>query len=340
MTIWFYKVLTTINMKAEKVRQLFQWYEESDQKSINVKTVPYMGIAPIQDLVNKILYDGGKVLYITGEVKEKVLISQYMKNRGFTSISLHQDFEINEQEALVICDYFQALRVKEMYDLVIYDDVNSFPIHKKPEMQQLIGFIFSKCRKVIAYSFETVFMGMDVIEVPMAGRSGFVSEPRVIETRLNLDEFVPTSVYEYLLWFVFEKKKVLLLTSDKKVKRKVSRFLSKVDEAMESCILDVDEIGTKTMKELCKDQEKPYIFITDDLDDYLDVETNFEIIIHGADSARYSYRELLFFCLRTGFYEEMNGEIIMLCQHTTRDMERTRELTRHFNKILWEEGFE
>ncbi len=48
------------------------------------------------------------------------------------------------------------------------------------------------------------------------------------------------------------------------------------------------------MKELVKDVEKPYIFITDDLDDYLDVETNFEIIIHGSDSTRYSYRELLF----------------------------------------------
>lgn len=327
-------------MKVEKKQQLLRWYMEGEQKAINIKTVPYMGIEPLKELVNKVLYDGGRVLYITGEMKEHVLISQYMRNLGFSSISLHQDIEINEKESLVICDYFQALRIREQYDLVVYDDVNSFPIHKKPEMQHLIGFIFPRCKKVVAYSFEAVFMGMDVLEVPMAGRSGFVSEPRVIETRLNLDEFVPTSVYEYLLWFVYEKKKVLFLTADKKVKRKVSRFLSKVDESLESCIFDVDEIGTKTMKELVKDLEKPYIFITDDLDDYLDVETNFEIIIHGSDSSRYSYRELLFLCLRTGFYEEMNGEVIMLCQHITRDMERTKELTRHFNKVLWEEGFE
>jgi late competence protein required for DNA uptake (superfamily II DNA/RNA helicase) len=263
-----------------------------------------------------------------------------MRDLGIDSISVHQDLEINEKESLVICDYLQALRVREEYDLVIYDDVNSFPIHKKPEMQHLIGFIFPKCRKVVAYSFELVFMGMDVIEVPMAGKSGFVSEPRVLETRLNLDEFVPTSVYEYLLWFVFEKKKVLFVTTNKKVKKKVARFLTKIDESLESCIYDVDEIGTTTMRELCSDHTKSNIFITDNLDDYVDMETNFEIIIHGADASRYSYRELIFLCLRSGYYDEMNGEVLMICQNVTRDIEKTRDLARHYNKVLWDEGFE
>jgi len=327
-------------MKTEKRMQLFSWYETSQEKAINMKTVPYMGIEPVRDLVEKVLKENGRVLYITGEDKDRVLIVRAMRDQGMDSISVHQDLEINEKESLVICDYLQALRVREEYDLVIYDDVNSFPIHKKPEMQHLIGFIFPKCRKVVAYSFELVFMGMDVIEVPMAGKSGFVSEPRVLETRLNLDEFVPTSVYEYLLWFVFEKKKVLFVTTNKKVKKKVARFLTKIDESLESCIYDVDEIGTKTMRELCSDHTKSHIFITDNLDDYVDMETNFEIIIHGADASRYSYRELIFLCLRSGYYDEMNGEVLMICQNVTRDIEKTRDLARHYNKVLWDEGFE
>lgn len=327
-------------MKTEKRMQLFSWYETSQEKAINMKTVPYMGIEPVKDLVEKVLKENGRVLYITGEDKDRVMIVRAMRDLGIDSISVHQDLEINEKESLVICDYLQALRVREEYDLVIYDDVNSFPIHKKPEMQHLIGFIFPKCRKVVAYSFELVFMGMDVIEVPMAGKSGFVSEPRVLETRLNLDEFVPTSVYEYLLWFVFEKKKVLFVTTNKKVKKKVARFLTKIDESLESCIYDVDEIGTKTMRELCSDHTKSHIFITDNLDDYVDMETNFEIIIHGADASRYSYRELIFLCLRSGYYDEMNGEVLMICQNVTRDIEKTKDLARHYNKVLWDEGFE
>lgn len=327
-------------MKTEKKIELLNWYETSTEKAINMKTVPYMGIEPVKDLIEKVLKDGGRVLYITGEDKEKVLIVKAMRYLGFDSISVHQDLEINEKESLVICDYLQALRVREEYELVVYDDVNSFPVHKKPEMQHLIGFIYPRCRKVVAYSFETVFMGMKVIEIPMEGKSGFVSEPRILETRLNLEEFVPTSVYEYLLWFVFEKKSVLFLTTNKKVKKKVARYLTKIDESLENCIYDVDEIGTKAMKELCDDHSKPHIFITDDLDDHLDMETNFEIIIHGADENRYSYRELIFLCLRSGYYDELNGEVLMLCQNVTRDIEKTRDLARHFNKVLWDEGFE
>lgn len=327
-------------MKTEKKQQLMNWYEDSPDKAINIKTVPYMGVEPIRDLVKKVLFEGGRVLYITGEDKEKVLMVKEMRTAGFDSISLHQDMEIREDESFVVCDYLQAMRVKGHYSLVVYDDVNSFPVHKKPEMQQLIGFIYPRCEKVIAYSFETVFMGMGVLEVPMAGRSGFISEPRILETRLNLDEFIPNSVYEYLLWFVFEKKKVLFLTTNKKVKQKMARFLSKIDETLESSIYDVDEIGTNRMKELCTDESKAHIFITDDLEDYVGVETNLEIIIHGADSSRYSYRELIFLCLRSGYYDELNGEVIMLCQTVTRDIEKTRDMTRHFNKVLWDEGFE
>ena len=55
-------------MKVDKKRQLFHWYMEGEQKAINIKTVPYMGIEPLKELVNKVLYDGGRVLYITGEM--------------------------------------------------------------------------------------------------------------------------------------------------------------------------------------------------------------------------------------------------------------------------------
>ena len=327
-------------MKIKKKEEIIDWYVNSPDKSLNIKTVPYRGVEPILDLTAMVLQKKGKVLYITGEDKEKVLLVEELRKQGLDSFSLHQEYEIQEDQDLVVCDYYQALRITKQYDLVIYDDINSFPVHKKPEMQQLIGLIYPKCIKVIAYSFDTVFFGVEVIDVPLSARSGFVSEPRILETRLNLEEFIPTSVYEYLLWFVIEKKKVLFITDNKKVKRKVSRFLMKIDENLEKCIYDVDEIGTKVMVELSKDMTQPHIFITDDLDDYLEVPNNLEIIIHGADSSRYSYRELIFFCLRSGYFNELNGEVILLCQTVTRDIEKTRDMARYFNKILWEEGFE
>ncbi len=327
-------------MKKNYVAKIQNWYDLSKDKAVNVQTVPYRGIEPFKNLVLEILKEEGRVLYITGEDKDHVLMVDELKKNDYTKISVHQTLEINENENFVVCDYNQALRVREKYDLVIYDDVNSFPLHQKPEMHQLISLLYPRAQKIISYSFEIVFMGMDIIEIPLAERSGFVTEPRILETRLNLDEFVPTSVYEYLLWFVYEKKNVLFLTTNKKVKKKVARFLSKVDEAFESCIFDVDEIGTKKMEELSQDESSAHIFISDNLYDYMSIQSNLEIVIHGADNPRYSYRELIFLCLRSGYYDDLNGEVLMLCQNITRDIEKTRELSRHFNKVIWEEGFE
>lgn len=327
-------------MKKNYAAKLKNWYENSEDKALNIKTVPYRGIEPFRGLVMEILEKKGKVLYITGEDKDRVLMVDELKKINYTHVSIHQTLEINENENLVVVDYFQALRVREKYDLVIYDDVNSFPLHQKPEMHQLISLLYPRAKKIISYSFEVVFMGMEIIEIPLAERSGFVTEPRILETRLNLDEFVPTSVYEYLLWFVYEKKNVLFLTTNKKVKKKVARFLSKIDDAFESCIYDVDEIGTKKMEELSEDETCAHIFISDDLDDYISIKSNLEIVIHGADNPRYSYRELIFLCLRSGYYDDLNGEVLMLCQNITRDIEKTRDLCRHFNKVIWDEGFE
>ena len=84
-------------MKTEKRMQLFSWYETSQEKAINMKTVPYMGIEPVRDLVEKVLKENGRVLYITGEDKDRVLIVRAMRDLGIDSISVHQDMEINEK---------------------------------------------------------------------------------------------------------------------------------------------------------------------------------------------------------------------------------------------------
>ena len=49
-------------MKTEKKIELLNWYETSAEKAINIKTVPYMGIEPVKDLIEKVLKDGGRVL--------------------------------------------------------------------------------------------------------------------------------------------------------------------------------------------------------------------------------------------------------------------------------------
>lgn len=317
-------------MSGELAERLKEWYEKSLNKALNLVAVPYMGIGPVRELCESVLESNGRILYITGDEKD----SQLLTDALFDGI-LPEGLEQN----LTICGYQDALSASGEYDLAIYDDVNSFPFRRKVEIQNLIGYIFPRCKRLVAYSFEEILLNVESLEIPMGGTGEYVSEPRIIETRVNIDDEIPVSIYEYLLWFVYEKKNVLLFTGDRIKTRRLTRYLAKVDDSIMSYVTDVNMVGTLGMTELVKDTTRAHIFFTDDIDDFIKVPVNFEIIVHGADSPQYNYRELLFLCLRSGYCNNENGEVIFLCQAQTPDIERTKNMTRHFNKVLWEKGY-
>jgi hypothetical protein len=317
-------------LSGELAERLKEWYEKSLNKALNLVAVPYMGIGPVRELCESVLESNGRILYITGDEKD----SQLLTDALFDGI-LPEGLEQN----LTICGYQDALSASGEYDLAIYDDVNSFPFRRKVEIQNLIGYIFPRCKRLVAYSFEEILLNVESLEIPMGGTGEYVSEPRIIETRVNIDDEIPVSIYEYLLWFVYEKKNVLLFTGDRIKTRRLTRYLAKVDDSIMSYVTDVNMVGTLGMTELVKDTTRAHIFFTDDIDDFIKVPVNFEIIVHGADSPQYNYRELLFLCLRSGYCNNENGEVIFLCQAQTPDIERTKNMTRHFNKVLWEKGY-
>ncbi len=317
-------------MSDESAKRLKEWYQKSQQRALNLVAVPYMGIGPVRELCESVLESNGRLLYITGDEKD----SQLLTDALFDGI-MPEGLERN----LTICGYLEALSVSGEYDLAIYDDVNSFPYRRKGEVQNLIGYIFPRSKRLVAYSFEEILLNVETVEIPMGGTGEYVSEPRIIETRVNIDDEIPVSIYEYLLWFVYEKKNVLVFTGDRIKSRRLSRYLAKVDDSIMAYVTDVNTVGTIGMAELVKDTSRAHIFVTDDLDDFLGVPVNFEIIVHGADSPQFNYRELVFLCLRSGYCNEENGEVIFLCQTQTPDIERTKNMTRHFNKVLWEKGY-
>lgn len=317
-------------LSDELTKGLKEWFQRSKSKALNLVAVPYMGIEPVREICESVLESDGRVLYITGDEKESQLLMDALFD-GITPEGLEQN--------LTVCGYQDALSASGEYDLAIYDDLNSFPYRRKVEVQNLIGYIFPRCKKLIAFSFEEILLNVETIEIPMGGTGEYVSEPRIIETRVNIDDEIPVSIYEYLLWFVYEKKNVLIFTGDRIKSRRLTRYLAKVDDSIMGYVIDVNTVGTMGMSELVKDTEKAHIFVTDDIDDFLGVPVNFEIIVHGADSIQFSYRELLFLCLRSGYCNDENGEVIFLCQTQTPDIERTKNMTRHFNKVLWEKGY-
>lgn len=317
-------------MAGDLSKRLIEWYEKSSSKALNLVAVPYMGVEPVRELCEAVLKLNGRLLYITGDEKESQLILDTLFDGA-----IPEGLEDN----LTICGYQDALSASGEYDLAIYDDINSFPYRRKVEVQNLVGYIFPRCKRLITYSFEEILLNVETVEIPMGGTGEYVSEPRIIETRVNIDDEIPVSIYEYLLWFVYEKKNVLVFTGDRIKSRRLSRYLAKVDDSIMAYVTDVNTVGTMGMAEMVKDTSRAHIFVTDDLDDFLGVPVNFEIIVHGADSPEFNYRELLFLCIRSGYCNSENGEVIFLCQNQTQDIEKAKNMTRHFNKVLWEKGY-
>lgn len=319
-------------MNTNKVQD-FYFYKE--QNEINMVTVPYRGIDPIEHLVIKRIQEKGRVLYITGEKKEESLIYKRLKVLGIDSIYDTEDFEFG----INIINFDEGLKIVENYDLLIYDDVNSFPEHTKLEIQNLVGYLHGKCKKIVAYSIEPIFNGIEVIEIPLKGRSGFITEPRVIETRLDIKACFPNSIYEYIVWFRTENRKALFITQDEKSKNNIKEFLIDIDEDYKYNIIDIDDMDISEIKKYAYKEDRPYIFISSTIRELLDVGINFEIIVAGADSDKFDYRKLLFLTLRTGYIDNTNGELVLLCKTVNTNIKKTQDTARYYNKVIWDAEF-
>ncbi|NLC66191.1 MAG: hypothetical protein GX752_04530 [Clostridium sp.] len=322
-------------MSLLKTRKVQDFYYYTEKKEINMVTVPYRGIEPVENLVVKTIMEKGRVLYVTGETKESALISLRLKELELDYIYEKEDFDFG----IHLINFNEGIKIKKEYDLLVYDDVNSFPEHTKLEAQNLVGYLYNKCTKTVAYSIEPIFNETEVIEIPLKGRSGFITEPRVIETRVNIHEAVPNFIYDYLLWFISENRKILYITQNNENKNNIIEFLLSINEKYEDIIVDIDNMDMDEIKRYAYTEEKPYIFIASTIRELLDIKVNFEIILAGADSEKYDYRKLIFLALRTGFINDINGELLLLCKTPSLDVKKAQDISRYYNRVIWDSEF-
>lgn len=300
--------------------ELVNWYKNSTVKGINVVTVPYRGL----DLLHPVLSyfkDGGRLLYITGEKK------------GLDQLSnLFKDFS-NVPE---IVDFNGALEVSNEYDLIIYDDVNSYPAHTKTEMHTLLTYLYKKTNKIIAYSIERVFKNVINLEHPVKADGLFIPEPRFLESRIDIKDSIPNSLYSYLEFFIGGKRKVIIVTSDTETKDGMIRYLLRINPQYAPFIIDADSVDEEEISEKGNDKEKPALIFTLNTGDFAGIKGNLEFVYINADLPKYEYRQFVFSALRSCSFGQPSGEVLMVAGSNTQNMEKAKELTREYNITHWE----
>lgn len=297
---------------------LRKWYIRKDKNFINLLCEPYQNLDCVYELIKDCLRNNEKVLYIG-------------KNRRVCKMNF-----INLSN-FYFSSFENIFRLKEYYDLIIFDDVSLYSNRNNIECNEDLIYLKGLCKKIVICSVDKVFNNIEYIEMVNEQRKTHFLEPRLITTRVNLEKYMPYTLYDYIEWFIREKRLLVIYvpkeiniecvyehyTNDLKLEDKVRIIKSSKDNS----ILKIIEENQYKKEEI--------IYITDSLHDYFDNDLNCDLIIYFFDKETIDYKKIIFACGTLGKNECKDREVILLSNDENEDIEIARRLARSFNETLW-----
>ncbi len=298
-------------------------------------------ISPLNNkasVFNKVLEcgisEGKKVLYIINKDKETLDLSKTVVNY------LERPNDKVDKNKVNMCNHNVALYIEGKFDLIIYDEINSRPMYSKEAIDKMMN---SKCNSygtMISYSVESIFKsGLTIYNLKEDFRTPIV-EPRFITTRMNLEEGIPDSVYEYLKWSINSNNKIIIYVPNKEQVDKIYKRLSEIKSNLTENLFRrrSDDTSRKRFIKFLLAEEG--ILITDDfIEEHIGLKP-VNIMVFFADSSRFTYKDLVYISSRVNrVLKNTKEEVIFISNSETNDMDRCRGVLRELNKKAWEEGF-
>lgn len=301
---------------------LEEWYFKTEEKEIAVITLPYKGLDFFYDLFLKL--KDKKILIISGEDKETGSVFEFIEKNNI------------KEDNIKVFDYKNSLDLKENFDLIILDDINSFPIHNNDDMVRLTQYIKIFTKKMILYSFENYTEFKNVIELPLNKDRGYLTEPRLLLSSLNIRNSLANTIYDYIDFFFNTRRNVIVYVNDDSIIESIYTHIRKINPRILNSIYILDRISREDFKDIAYSEFKASLFITKKMEDFKDIKTNFEFIVTEAFLEKYDYRQFFYICLRSNLYKNNQGEVLLVSKKETKDMKKCKELTFSLNKKIWE----
>ena len=281
------------------------------------------------------------ILYVTNE-DERCIDIIYFINK-FSNLGQHtyttEIDDINVNEYLHICSHENALKLQEKFDLVIYNDVRSFPKYDK---EQIRNILLKRCKSdgtAIAYCVENVLNEGKTIMFPLKNTNIPIIEPRIITTRINLSMDIPLVVYEYLNWSIISNRKVIIFTPDEEKANAVFEYLSNFKKKLsENMFLFISKKSDDSIKVKFMNKDKGIIVTNDFEETYLEFHS-VDVMVYFADNIKFNHKQLLCLSSKVGRYDNtQRGEAIFLANVETVQMDKAKNIAREFNEKAWERG--
>lgn len=334
-----YKTSSFVNYKDKISESIFNWCL-GREGALNVISPPYNSPNIFVKAILHFINRNKKVLYITDENEEKIqIIRSIKKSTDFRNYSYVRNSFVPANSSLIISNYKNAVRLKDKYDLVIYDDINNFPKYNNFEIIDLIVKCLNDDGKAICYAVEGIFKNVRDIIIPTRNNKMPINEPRYVITRIDLNKDMPYMIYDYLNFSTLNDRKVVIYLPHKEGVYNVFNYLCKFKDSLSKNIMYyIDGEGEgKVLDNFGK--IKKAILVTNDYEEKFANLEDTDIIVYFSDNLLFDYKKLVYFCGKVGRSKTLRqSEVIFLANSESAHMDRAKDIIRYFNKEAWELG--
>ncbi|EOU1488273.1 MAG: hypothetical protein E6108_11275 [Clostridium perfringens] len=300
---------------------LKKWYVKSNDRFINLICEPYQKLNFIESLIGDCLINNEKVLYV-GKSR-KVCKNEQLNSMNFDFINFNNIFNI-----------------KKNFDLIIYDDVSLYSNKSSIECNEDLMYLKRLSKKIVICSVDKVFNNIKHIEILNNQRKTHFLEPRLITTRVNLETSMPYTLYDYIEWFIREKRILVVYVPNKFNLNKIYEYYTE-DLNLENKVKIVKEDKKNSFLNIVNEsrfKKEGIIFITDSLHEYFDSIPECDMVIYSFEKDIVDYKKIIFACGALCKNKCTGREVILLSNEEGDNIETARRLARGFNKTLWRES--
>ena len=300
---------------------LKKWYVKSNDRFINLICEPYKKLNFIESLIGDCLINNEKVLYV-GKSR-KVCKNEQLNSMNFYFVNFNNIFNI-----------------KKNFDLIIYDDVSLYSNKSSIECNEDLMYLKRLSKKIVICSVDKVFNNIKHIEILNNQRKTHFLEPRLITTRVNLETSMPYTLYDYIEWFIREKRILVVYVPNKFNLNKIYEYYTE-DLNLENKVKIVKEDKKNSFLNIVNEsrfKKEGIIFITDSLHEYFDSIPECDMVIYSFEKDIVDYKKIIFACGALCKDKCTGREVILLSNEEGDNIETARRLARGFNKTLWRES--
>lgn len=300
---------------------LKKWYVKSNERFINLICEPYQKLNFIEDLISDCLINNEKVLYV-GKSR-KVCKSEQLNSMNFYFSNFNNIFNI-----------------KKKFDLIIYDDVSLYSNKSSIECNEDLMYLKRLSKKIVICSVDKVFNNIKHIEILNNQRKAHFLEPRLITTRVNLETSMPYTLYDYIEWFIREKRILVVYVPSKFNLNKIYEYYTE-DLNLENKVKIVKEDKKNSFLKVVNEsrfKKEGVIFMTDSLHEYFDSIPECDMVIYSFEKDIVDYKKIIFACGALCKDKCTGREVILLSNEEGDNIETARRLARGFNETLWRES--